>query len=54
MVIQIILEDFNISLISMDRLSTQKISKKTISLNDTVAPDEPYSIYKTFPSKTTK
>ena len=33
---KIIVEDFNIPLISMDRLSREKIKKETLTLNDTL------------------
>ena len=44
--------DFNISLTSMDRLTTQKINKETQTLNDTINQLDLIDIYRTFHSKT--
>ena len=41
----IIVEDFNIPRTSMDRLSKQKINKKTMALNDTLVPIDLIDIF---------
>ena len=43
--------DFNISLTSMDRLTTQKINKETQTLNDTMDQLYPIDIYMIFHPK---
>ena len=50
---KIIVEDFNIPLISMDRLSREKIKKETLTLNDTLDQMDliDVSIYRTFHPK---
>ena len=48
----IIVGDFNISLIPMDRSSKQKINKETQALNDTIDQTNLIDIYRTFHPKT--
>ena len=48
----IIVGDFNIPLISMDRSTKQKISKETQTLNDTMDQLDLIDIYRTFHPKT--
>ena len=48
----IIVGDYNTSLTSMDRSSTQKINKETQDLNDTINQIDLINIYRTFHPKT--
>ena len=50
----IIVEDFNISLSSVDRSSKMKINKETQALNDTLNKIDVIDIYRTFHPKTTE
>ena len=50
----IILGDFNIPLILMDRSSRQKINKETEALNDTLDQIDLIDIYRTFHLKATE
>ena len=47
----IILGDFNITLISTDKSSKQKIDKETLDLNDTLGQMDPTDIFRTFHPK---
>ena len=49
----IIVEDFNIPLTAMDRLTKQKISKETQTLNSTMVPLDLIYIYRAFHTKMT-